>query len=118
MRLSSDHLSLPAALDGGRVQVIPANRVAREGRGLDGCTHHPLRAEQAPWGSGAARKGPAGLAGAAVASRSAVWVLIQVSHLSPPAPRLLLSQPIQPMMPGSCDARQPSEVSRTGRQVK
>uniref|UniRef100_A0ABI7W2W1 PAS domain-containing protein n=1 Tax=Felis catus TaxID=9685 RepID=A0ABI7W2W1_FELCA len=29
--------------------------------------------------------------------------------------RLLLSQPIQPMMPGSCDARQPSEVSRTGR---
>ncbi|XP_051008705.1 neuronal PAS domain-containing protein 2 [Acomys russatus] len=32
--------------------------------------------------------------------------------------RLLLSQPIQPMMPESCDARQPSEVSRTGRQVK
>ncbi|XP_060043423.1 neuronal PAS domain-containing protein 2 isoform X3 [Erinaceus europaeus] len=32
--------------------------------------------------------------------------------------RLLLSQPIQPMMPGSCDARQSSEVSRTGRQVK
>ncbi|KAM9721078.1 neuronal PAS domain-containing protein 2 isoform 4-T4 [Dama dama] len=32
--------------------------------------------------------------------------------------RLLLSQPIQPMMPGSCDARQPSEVARTGRQVK
>ncbi|XP_047378780.1 neuronal PAS domain-containing protein 2 isoform X2 [Sciurus carolinensis] len=32
--------------------------------------------------------------------------------------RLLLSQPIQPMMPGSCDARPPSEVSRTGRQVK
>nr|XP_045003849.1 neuronal PAS domain-containing protein 2 isoform X2 [Jaculus jaculus] len=29
--------------------------------------------------------------------------------------RLLLSQPIQPMMPGSCDARQPPEVSRTGR---
>ncbi|XP_069350508.1 neuronal PAS domain-containing protein 2 [Eulemur rufifrons] len=32
--------------------------------------------------------------------------------------RLLLSQPIQPMMPGSCDGRPPSEVSRTGRQVK
>ncbi|XP_012497392.1 PREDICTED: neuronal PAS domain-containing protein 2 isoform X3 [Propithecus coquereli] len=32
--------------------------------------------------------------------------------------RLLLSQPIQPMMPGSCDGRQSSEVSRTGRQVK
>ncbi|XP_058134182.1 neuronal PAS domain-containing protein 2 isoform X2 [Dasypus novemcinctus] len=29
--------------------------------------------------------------------------------------RLLLSQPIQPMMPGSCDARPPSEVARTGR---
>uniref|UniRef100_A0A8C9PQP5 Neuronal PAS domain protein 2 n=1 Tax=Spermophilus dauricus TaxID=99837 RepID=A0A8C9PQP5_SPEDA len=39
-------------------------------------------------------------------------------RLSLSAPRLLLSQPIQPMMPGSCDARQPSEVSRTGRQVK
>ncbi|OWK10599.1 hypothetical protein Celaphus_00005812 [Cervus elaphus hippelaphus] len=38
--------------------------------------------------------------------------------LSSLAPRLLLSQPIQPMMPGSCDARQPSEVARTGRQVK
>ncbi|KAB0394584.1 hypothetical protein E2I00_016208 [Balaenoptera physalus] len=32
--------------------------------------------------------------------------------------RLLLSQPIQPMMPGSCDARQPPEVGRPGRQVK
>ncbi|KAM7078071.1 neuronal PAS domain-containing protein 2 isoform 2-T2 [Molossus nigricans] len=32
--------------------------------------------------------------------------------------RLLLSQPIQPMMPGSCDTRQPSEVGRTGPQVK
>ncbi|XP_066124330.1 neuronal PAS domain-containing protein 2 isoform X2 [Saccopteryx bilineata] len=32
--------------------------------------------------------------------------------------RLLLSQPIQPMMPRSCDARQPSEVSRTGQQIK
>ncbi|XP_062934274.1 neuronal PAS domain-containing protein 2 isoform X3 [Cynocephalus volans] len=32
--------------------------------------------------------------------------------------RLLLSQPIQPMMPGSCDGRQPSEVGRTGRPVK
>ncbi|EPY75720.1 hypothetical protein CB1_001577014 [Camelus ferus] len=31
--------------------------------------------------------------------------------------RLLLSQPIQPMMPGSCDARQPSEAGRTGRPV-
>ncbi|XP_054976102.1 neuronal PAS domain-containing protein 2 isoform X3 [Sorex araneus] len=29
--------------------------------------------------------------------------------------RLLLSQPIQPMMPGSCEARPPSEASRTGR---
>lgn len=32
--------------------------------------------------------------------------------------RLLLSQPIQPMMPGSCEARPTTEVSRTGRQVK
>ncbi|XP_045683640.1 neuronal PAS domain-containing protein 2 [Phyllostomus hastatus] len=32
--------------------------------------------------------------------------------------RLLLSQPIQPMIPGSCDARQTSEVGRTGQHVK
>ncbi|XP_048209473.1 neuronal PAS domain-containing protein 2 [Perognathus longimembris pacificus] len=32
--------------------------------------------------------------------------------------RLLLSQPIQPMMPASCEARPPAEVSRAGRQVK
>ncbi|XP_023573314.1 neuronal PAS domain-containing protein 2 isoform X2 [Octodon degus] len=32
--------------------------------------------------------------------------------------RLLLSQPIQPMMPGSCDARPPAEASRTGQHVK
>ncbi|ELV11560.1 Neuronal PAS domain-containing protein 2, partial [Tupaia chinensis] len=31
--------------------------------------------------------------------------------------RLLLSQPIQPMMPGACEARQPSEGGRTSRQV-
>ncbi|XP_032508910.1 LOW QUALITY PROTEIN: neuronal PAS domain-containing protein 2 [Phocoena sinus] len=32
--------------------------------------------------------------------------------------RLLLSQPIQPMMPGPCDARRPSEVGRPGRQAR
>ncbi|XP_072850593.2 neuronal PAS domain-containing protein 2 isoform X2 [Pogona vitticeps] len=32
--------------------------------------------------------------------------------------RLLLSQPIQPMMPGSCHARQSSEVDATGHQAK
>ncbi|XP_021113753.1 neuronal PAS domain-containing protein 2 isoform X4 [Heterocephalus glaber] len=32
--------------------------------------------------------------------------------------RLLLSQPIQPMMPGSCDSRAPAEASRTGQHVK
>ncbi|XP_054434005.1 neuronal PAS domain-containing protein 2 [Pteronotus mesoamericanus] len=32
--------------------------------------------------------------------------------------RLLLSQPIQPMMPGSCDKRQASETGRTGQHIK
>uniref|UniRef100_A0A8D2MSC2 Neuronal PAS domain protein 2 n=1 Tax=Zonotrichia albicollis TaxID=44394 RepID=A0A8D2MSC2_ZONAL len=32
--------------------------------------------------------------------------------------RLLLSQPIQPMMPGSCNARHPSDLSMTGSQAK
>ncbi|XP_053940016.1 neuronal PAS domain-containing protein 2 isoform X1 [Cuculus canorus] len=32
--------------------------------------------------------------------------------------RLLLSQPIQPMMPGSCNARHPSDLSMVGSQAK
>ncbi|XP_074391900.1 neuronal PAS domain-containing protein 2 isoform X3 [Zonotrichia albicollis] len=50
-----------------------------------------------------------------------------LSHGGTPAPagcshdqqlRLLLSQPIQPMMPGSCNARHPSDLSMTGSQAK
>uniref|UniRef100_A0A8C5XA95 Neuronal PAS domain protein 2 n=1 Tax=Malurus cyaneus samueli TaxID=2593467 RepID=A0A8C5XA95_9PASS len=46
-------------------------------------------------------------------------------HPAPPAGcshdqqlRLLLSQPIQPMMPGSCNARHPSDLSMAGSQAK
>ena len=67
---------------------------------------------------GPARKGPVRLGRRGLASGSTACVLISFPFLSLLAPRLLLSQPIQPMMPGSCDARQPSEVGRTGRQVK
>ncbi|NXT22266.1 NPAS2 protein, partial [Syrrhaptes paradoxus] len=35
-----------------------------------------------------------------------------------PRPRLLLSQPIQPMMPASCNARHPSDLSMAGSQAK
>ncbi|XP_025922160.1 neuronal PAS domain-containing protein 2 [Apteryx rowi] len=35
-----------------------------------------------------------------------------------PCTRLLLSQPIQPMMPGSCNARHPSDLSMAGSQAK
>ncbi|NXG13995.1 NPAS2 protein, partial [Grallaria varia] len=35
-----------------------------------------------------------------------------------PCARLLLSQPIQPMMPGSCNARHPSELNMAGSQAK
>ncbi|NXS45630.1 NPAS2 protein, partial [Balaeniceps rex] len=35
-----------------------------------------------------------------------------------PCARLLLSQPIQPMMPGSCNARHPSDLSVAGSQAK
>ncbi|NXJ66605.1 NPAS2 protein, partial [Rostratula benghalensis] len=38
--------------------------------------------------------------------------------LFPPRARLLLSQPIQPMMPGSCNARHPSDLSVAGSQAK
>ncbi|NWT17066.1 NPAS2 protein, partial [Vireo altiloquus] len=36
----------------------------------------------------------------------------------PSCARLLLSQPIQPMMPGSCNARHPSDLSVAGSQAK
>ncbi|NWT38760.1 NPAS2 protein, partial [Chroicocephalus maculipennis] len=36
----------------------------------------------------------------------------------PPHARLLLSQPIQPMMPGSCNARHASDLSMAGSQAK
>ncbi|NXB72010.1 NPAS2 protein, partial [Donacobius atricapilla] len=55
----------------------------------------------------------------------AVWDLYGPSLSSnvtffffPPRPRLLLSQPIQPMMPGSCNARHPSDLSMAGSQAK
>ncbi|KFO73982.1 Neuronal PAS domain-containing protein 2, partial [Cuculus canorus] len=40
------------------------------------------------------------------------------SFLLSPCARLLLSQPIQPMMPGSCNARHPSDLSMVGSQAK
>ncbi|NXC72271.1 NPAS2 protein, partial [Anhinga anhinga] len=42
---------------------------------------------------------------------------VTFSSFSPRA-RLLLSQPIQPMMPGSCNARHPSDLSVAGSQAK
>lgn len=36
----------------------------------------------------------------------------------PSCARLLLSQPIQPMMPESCNARHPSDLSMAGSQAK
>ncbi|NXP45552.1 NPAS2 protein, partial [Heliornis fulica] len=41
-----------------------------------------------------------------------------ISFLFFPCSRLLLSQPIQPMMPGSCNARHPSDLSMAGSQAK
>ncbi|NXG43272.1 NPAS2 protein, partial [Psilopogon haemacephalus] len=48
-----------------------------------------------------------------------VVLLLQQCHIFFfPCPRLLLSQPIQPMMPGSCNARHPSDLSMVGSQAK
>ncbi|NXL18575.1 NPAS2 protein, partial [Setophaga kirtlandii] len=41
-----------------------------------------------------------------------------MSFFFPSCARLLLSQPIQPMMPGSCNARHPSDLSMAGSQAK
>ncbi|NXE10293.1 NPAS2 protein, partial [Lophotis ruficrista] len=42
----------------------------------------------------------------------------QCHFVSLPCARLLLSQPIQPMMPASCNARHPSDLSVAGSQAK
>ncbi|NXH66699.1 NPAS2 protein, partial [Hydrobates tethys] len=48
-----------------------------------------------------------------------VVLLLQQCHFFFfPCGRLLLSQPIQPMMPGSCNARHPSDLSMAGSQAK
>ncbi|NXN11646.1 NPAS2 protein, partial [Indicator maculatus] len=49
---------------------------------------------------------------------SVVLLLQQCHFFFFPCARLLLSQPIQPMMPGSCNARHPSDLSMTGSQAK
>ncbi|KFV63605.1 Neuronal PAS domain-containing protein 2, partial [Dryobates pubescens] len=49
---------------------------------------------------------------------SVVLLLHQCLFFFFPCTRLLLSQPIQPMMPGSCNARHPSDLSMTGSQAK
>ncbi|NWQ94487.1 NPAS2 protein, partial [Burhinus bistriatus] len=47
-----------------------------------------------------------------------VLLLQQCNFFFFPCARLLLSQPIQPMMPGSCNARHPSDLSMAGSQAK
>ncbi|NWU28615.1 NPAS2 protein, partial [Dyaphorophyia castanea] len=54
-----------------------------------------------------------------------VWALcgpslpaVSLFFFFPSCARLLLSQPIQPMMPGSCNARHPSDLSMAGSQAK
>ncbi|NXD64180.1 NPAS2 protein, partial [Eolophus roseicapillus] len=47
-----------------------------------------------------------------------VLLLQQCCFFFFPHTRLLLSQPIQPMMPGSCNARHPSDLSMAGSQAK
>ncbi|KAM9205443.1 neuronal PAS domain-containing protein 2 [Mergus octosetaceus] len=73
----------------------------------------PLRASAPPFGPAAApaapppRRGPGPGPGPPAAGCSHDQQL-----------RLLLSQPIQPMMPGSCNARHPSDLSMAGSQAK
>ncbi|NXG97200.1 NPAS2 protein, partial [Loxia leucoptera] len=47
-----------------------------------------------------------------------VLLFQQCLFFFPSCARLLLSQPIQPMMPGSCNARHPSDLSMAGSQAK
>uniref|UniRef100_A0A8V5FQI1 Uncharacterized protein n=1 Tax=Melopsittacus undulatus TaxID=13146 RepID=A0A8V5FQI1_MELUD len=80
----------------------------------------PRSADLAPGGGRPPRAAPPPFAAAPSADGTAA------PPAGPPAPgcshdqqlRLLLSQPIQPMMPGSCNARHPSDLSMTGSQAK
>uniref|UniRef100_A0A8B9EUL7 Neuronal PAS domain protein 2 n=1 Tax=Amazona collaria TaxID=241587 RepID=A0A8B9EUL7_9PSIT len=80
----------------------------------------PRSAELAPGGGRPPRAAPPPFAAAPSADGTAA------PPAGPPAPgcrhdqqlRLLLSQPIQPMMPGSCNARHPSDLSMAGSQAK
>nr|XP_009932889.1 PREDICTED: neuronal PAS domain-containing protein 2 [Opisthocomus hoazin] len=52
------------------------------------------------------------------ALREASVISSQRRFFSPPCARLLLSQPIQPMTPGSCNARHPSDLRLAGPPAK
>ncbi|XP_063999665.1 neuronal PAS domain-containing protein 2 isoform X1 [Pogoniulus pusillus] len=82
-------------------------------------------------GRGAAPPFPASPAGGGTAAPPVALPQGGTPGPGPPAPvvaapgcshdqqlRLLLSQPIQPMMPGSCNARHPSDLSMVGSQAK
>ncbi|KAM4904755.1 neuronal PAS domain-containing protein 2 [Sylvia borin] len=90
--------------------VIPSQgpKAARSAELAPGSGRAPPR--PAPFASGGPAAPPGGL------SRGGTPAPAGCSHDQ--QLRLLLSQPIQPMMPGSCNARHPSDLSMAGSQAK
>ncbi|NXV63319.1 NPAS2 protein, partial [Molothrus ater] len=85
----------------------------------------PRRAQDAPATASSWVRPPHTQPGACenAASLCTLWDLYgpslpAMSFFFPSCARLLLSQPIQPMMPGSCNARHPSDHSMVGSQAK
>ncbi|XP_068036468.1 neuronal PAS domain-containing protein 2 isoform X4 [Anomalospiza imberbis] len=87
-------------------------KAARSAELAPGGGRAPPRAAPAPFASGGG--GPAAPPGGL--SRGGTPAPAGCSHDQ--QLRLLLSQPIQPMMPGSCNARHPSDLSMAGSQAK
>uniref|UniRef100_A0A8C3NXD0 Neuronal PAS domain protein 2 n=1 Tax=Cyanoderma ruficeps TaxID=181631 RepID=A0A8C3NXD0_9PASS len=92
--------------------VIPSQgpKAARSSELAAGGGHAPPRPAPFASGGGGPAAPPGGL------SRGGTPAPAGCSHDQ--QLRLLLSQPIQPMMPGSCNARHPSDLSMAGSQAK
>uniref|UniRef100_A0A8C3MGF6 Uncharacterized protein n=1 Tax=Geospiza parvula TaxID=87175 RepID=A0A8C3MGF6_GEOPR len=112
-QITSSQTTNQQSLREGSVISSQGPKAARSPELAPGGGRAPPRPPPAPFASGGGG-GPAALPGGL--SRGGTPAPAGCSHDQ--QLRLLLSQPIQPMMPGSCNARHPSDLSMAGSQAK
>ncbi|XP_058685981.1 neuronal PAS domain-containing protein 2 isoform X2 [Poecile atricapillus] len=110
-QISSSQTTNQQSLREASVISSQGPKAARSSELAPGGGRAPPRGAPAPFASGG---GPAAPPGGL--SRGGTPAPAGCSHDQ--QLRLLLSQPIQPMMPGSCNARHPSDLSMAGSQAK